>query len=267
MSADDGRPFTRPSLARTGPKRGASHLYRSAADGGEAVGGIPLDSVESTVVAAVRMGYRIAAAQIDRTERLGRRLRQAGDQAAGAGSDKQALDAAEELVFNAAMAGLSWVEGFASQSDNPLKRLVTAQYRMLGALLGLTSFETAVPPAGGKGASTPRREGDAGRSQHAVTFRSKPANRFLRIVHQSKTRRAVLVSTWHLESGAAAGMYAVTFYGVHSARSTIAARLIVSRRGEATLELQTPAAAKPGRWKGAVCDDRGAQVGCIEIEM
>ena len=77
------------------PDRGAANFYRSASDNDAAVGGVPLDSVEAAVVAAVRMGYKIAAEQIDRTERHrpaaapgGRQGRRRRQRPAGAGCDR-----------------------------------------------------------------------------------------------------------------------------------------------------------------------------------
>ena len=107
-------------------------------------GGVPLDSVESAVTAAVRMGYKVAAAQIERTARIARRFRDAGDQAAGArrdqgeSSERKALDASEQLIFKALMAGLGWLEGVAADNGNPVRRIAAAQFQMLGAMLGLS---------------------------------------------------------------------------------------------------------------------------------
>jgi len=60
------KPFVRP-VTRTGPRRSAANFYRSASGSGVVIGGVPRDTVEDGVTAAVRMGYQIAQAQIDRT--------------------------------------------------------------------------------------------------------------------------------------------------------------------------------------------------------
>src|SRR6266699_1752243 len=98
---DDGTGWlVRDPLPRTRPDRCAANYYRSAAadsngEDDKAIGGIPLSSTESAVVAAVRMAYRVAEVQIDRSARLAQRLREAGDQATGPNSDQRALDATE----------------------------------------------------------------------------------------------------------------------------------------------------------------------------
>src|SRR6266508_509068 len=146
MSNDTTAWLARRPLKRTAPDRRAGNYFRSAAEDGKgkdgkAIGGIPLNSTEASVVAAVRMAYEVAEVQIDRSARLARRLRDAGDQAAGPHSSRQALDATERLVFRAMMAFLGWLETAAADNGNALKRLAAAQYRLLGALLGVTPSE------------------------------------------------------------------------------------------------------------------------------
>ena len=47
------------------------------------IGGVPLTTAEDTVVAAVRLAYKVADAQIEHSMRLAQRLRTAGDRQAG----------------------------------------------------------------------------------------------------------------------------------------------------------------------------------------
>ena len=98
------------------------------------------------MTAAVRMAYKVAAAQVDRSSRLAQRLRDAGDRAVGPGSDRQALDATERLVFRAMMGGLTWLETAAAERDSPLKRLLAAEYRIVGSMLGLVPTDGSSPP-------------------------------------------------------------------------------------------------------------------------
>ncbi len=85
--------WLRPQLERSKPIRTAGGFYRTAEGGRPGLGGVPLTAAEDSVVAAVRMAYNVAEAQIERSARLARRLREAGDRAIGARSDRKAVDA------------------------------------------------------------------------------------------------------------------------------------------------------------------------------
>ena len=122
--------------ASIGPRRIAQAKRKS----------VPLTEAEDAVVAAVRMAYGVASAQVERSGRLAQRLREAGDRAIGERSDRKAIDATEQLVFRAMMSALAWLEGLAAEGDSPLKRLVLAQYRILGSILGIDPAEAVQPP-------------------------------------------------------------------------------------------------------------------------
>ena len=72
---------------------------------------MPLIAAEDAVVAAVRLAYQVAETQIERSARLARRLRKAGDRAVGARSDRKAVDATEQMIVRAMMGALTWLEG------------------------------------------------------------------------------------------------------------------------------------------------------------
>ena len=129
--------WARPQLEDAGPIRNASGFFRTAEGDGSALGGVPLVAAEDAVVAAVRMAYKVADAQLQRSARLAERLRKAGDRAVGEGSERKALDASEQLVFRAMMSGVEWLEAAAAERKSPLKRLMTAQYMLMGSMLGL----------------------------------------------------------------------------------------------------------------------------------
>jgi hypothetical protein len=249
--------FERPIPARDGPNREAGNFYRSATGpASDAIGGVPLTSVQAAVVSAVRMGYKIAAAQVDRTERFAKRMSQAGDQAAGPESERQALDATEELVFKALMSGLTFLEGAAADRANPIMRLAKAQYQLLGTLLGLT----------------PARDRDAGPDEKRppAPARETPVDRArtrarLQIRHRGAERRAVRVREFDLAADAAPGEYPVTFYADERASGTIAGIVTVRRDSGPTLTLTSPEPA--GSWTAPICDDDGIQIGYIEIEL
>jgi hypothetical protein len=254
--------FTRPDLERTGPRRSAGHFYRAASDNPDVRGGVPLDSLEAAATAAVRLGYRIASAQVDRTARLTRRLREEGDRAAGPDSPRQALDATEELIFRAFMNGLGWLEGVAADRRSPLKRLGSAQYRLLGALLGLVSPDEPDPRRG--------READSGETDadDPSAVRRTPAARhdtprLPRIVHTGAQHRAVRFRHWELTRGEPSS-YPITFYADTAEDPGPTGRLEVLDQGHATLTID---ADRAGIWKAAICDTKGEQIGWLEIEV
>jgi hypothetical protein len=260
--------FTRPPLERTAPKRGAIHFYRAASDDPGAVAGVTLDSVEDAVVAAVRMGYKVASAQIDRSARLATRLREAGTRAAGPHSERQALDATEQLVFRTMMAGLSWFEGFSTESGNPLKRLAQSNYRILGSLLGLlpadaTTDEGPGPTAGSEGAGTSRTPPPA---DAARTGPARPGVR-LRLRHAGPERRPIRPHLVELAPDLATREFPLVFYCDRRPTMSFDGSLTVTSPGSATLTIRETPSDCVGRWKAAVCDDDGLQVGYIAIEL
>jgi hypothetical protein len=258
--------FERPVLKRSAPNRGAANFYRSASDNPHVIGGISLDNVEDAFTSAVRMAYRVAEAQIDRTARLGQRLRQAGDRAAGPGSERKALDATEQLIFRSMMAGLSWFEGLAADDANPIKRLAVAQYRVFGALLGLTpSAGPSVTPSAQRAAS--EQLAPPARADVSPARPSRLADTPLRIKHKAKKeeRRAVEVRSWALPEGIPPGDYALTFHGI--APGTVIEAVLVVDEQTMTLVLESTRDSAAGVWKAAICDDEGLQLGHIEIAL
>lgn len=160
ITPEEEKKWARPQLERNGPKRTAGGFYRTAEGRQSGLGGLPLNTAEDAVVAAVRLAYKVADAQVQRSARLAQRLRDAGDHAVGARSDRKAVDASEQLVFKAMMGALSWLEGVAAEGDTPLKRLITTQYKLVGSMLGVMPPDTpqhrqpGVPPQPGGQAMT-----------------------------------------------------------------------------------------------------------------
>ena len=259
--------FERPQVERTIPERGAAYFYRNAADGGRAIGGIPLDSTEAVVVSAVRMAYRVAEAQIDRSARLARRLREEGDRASGPRSDRQALDATERLVFRAMMGLLGWVEGAASERGNPLKRLAVAEYRLLGSLLGLTSSKA--PRTEEEPASEPRRAAAASPGRAGDQREESPLRFPVLVKHIGKERRAVRVSAWEYAADVRPPVTVpVKFYSVDQrSRRTLAGEVVIASRRSVTLTLAISQSVPGGLWRAALCDASGVQMGHIEIML
>jgi hypothetical protein len=278
MIASDRRRFERPLLRRYGPKRSAANFYRAAADDQSAIGGIALDSVEAAVTAAVRLGYKVAEAQIDRTARLARRMREAGDHATGGSSDKnrsdkKALDATEQLIFKAMMAGLGWLEGAAADPGNPLRRFATAQFQLLGSLLGLLPSDqrpggssrppVTTPPLDDGVDPSPVRSAPA---RPAAPSRRPPQVKHAKAGDRGLVRRAVRVGDWDLSTETPPGKYPLMFYGAASGAGAIPGELHVGPRGS-TLTVKTSAKTAVGLYKSAVCDNDGVQIGYIELTV
>jgi hypothetical protein len=270
----------RPLLQRDGPDRRARNFYRSASDDPDAVAGIPLNSVEAAATAAVRLGYKVAAEQIDRMTRIGKRLREEGDRAAGPNSDVKALDATEQIIFKTMMAGLSWFEGIAADNANPLKRLATAQFKMFGSLFGLladdqqrtgASTDTAavVPPSDrddDRAGASMARDFDGAptlRARPQIKHVVAPTRKGKGIPGAPRPGRAVHIQSWHIPTRERA--YPLTFYATAAAAPPISGELIVTVEGTSTLSVKTSAKTVGGRYLAAICDDAGIQVGHIHI--
>lgn len=262
-SRSDKVPYERPALEVAGPNRRTGGFYRTADGDGATLGGVPLVTAEAAVVAAVRLGYKVAAAQIDRSARLAQRLREAGDRAAGPESDRQALEAAEGLVFKSMMAGLSWLEGAAADPGHPLKRLAVAEYRLLGSLLGLTPHEAteSAQQQASQGPSPAARDASA-----APTRRASAAP--LRIVLRGNERRAVRVVAYEMEANVAPGQLPMTFYSTQVPDpAPLSGELLLPAKGPATLHVTTLKESPSGPWRAAVCAADGEQLGIIEIVL
>jgi hypothetical protein len=258
--------WIRDPLARAGPDRSVGGFYRTAENAGMTLGGIPLVDAEDAVVAAVRMAYRVAEAQIDRSARLAQRLRTAGEAAVGDNPARQSVDATEKLVFNAAMSGLGWLENLAAEGDTPIKRLFAVQYRMLGAMLGLidSSAPPGREPTGAPSPAPPPAQAADGQPAPNRVSRSTGS---IRIVHLFDRGRAVRVVAWQL-SASGEMRASPMFYAVERPDSTgLASEFTLNEEGQATLRLGVDAKVPPGRWRAAVCDGSRMQVGWIEIEV
>ena len=278
----------RKPLRRIRPDRAIGGYYRTSA--GDKAGSIPLTKVEDAVVAAVRMAYNVAEEQIDRSSRLARRLRSAASAAAGGDPERKSLDAAERLVFRAMMSGLTWLEAAAAQPGSPIMRFVAAEYRLVGALLGLNAMvdgDAARPAANSEALSASLRKvvdvatsaapevtkGLASAVNKVVAGAAPTASgstsHSLEIVHTAKLRRAVRVTCYELTVGEplpTKRLQTIVFYR-DAGDKTLSADLVADGKGSPRLELATPMEDGAGRWRGAICDEKGLQLGIIEIEL
>lgn len=256
--------WARAAPGRPRPDRRVGGFYRASGERGR-LGGIPVKNVEDAVVAAVRMGYKVADAQIDRSNRLARRLRDAGEQAAGPDVERKSLDAAERLVFRSMMSGLSWLEALSAKEGSPIMNLLEAEYRLLGRMLGL-----------GNGGSKPRAPGAASADASQPEAAAAPVVGFgavkeqapvLQVQLAARNSRPVLVRRFDVTAdGRLPSRLAITFYLEDGSGKSFGATLESPKKGPQTLKIAPPAKGR-GVWRAAVCDDKRLQLGLIEIEI
>jgi len=256
--------WSRPQLERSKPIRTAGGFYRTAEGGRPGVGGVPLTAAEDSVVAAVRMAYNVAEAQIERSARLARRLREAGDRAIGPRSDRKAVDAVEQLMLKAIQGAIVWLERTADDPD-PVKRLLVAQYRLAGSMFGLTPSGAPRSPVGDAPERAAQSVDAAAPSRPEPGVSYAPAG-LLKVVLNGEFRRPVRITRYEVASGALRSE--VQFYSVADIQSDpLKADLVIDAGGRSALSLETSRLAKPGLWKAAVCDSENVQIGVIEIEL
>jgi hypothetical protein len=261
MSAASSKRIERLPLQRRTPHRAAANFYRAASDNPDVVGGVPIDTVESAVTAAVRLGYKVAQAQVDRSARIAKRFRAAADQAAGPNSETKAVDATEQLIFKALMAGLGWFEGVAADPGHPLKRLAAAEFRLLGSMFGLMPPDAAPAPA----AAAPPAEPVVEAARHTPGFAPAPSTRGypkVKLDASPELRRAVRVEAFTLATDTRA-TYPLTFYSADN-QGTISGELTIDQSGP-VLVVRTSATAPAGRYTAAICDHDGLQLGYLVI--
>jgi hypothetical protein len=271
MSADRTDPaprlWSRRSREVEGPNRSFGGYYRSSDRevSGKIFRGIPLQTAEDTAVAAVRMGYRVVDAQIDRALDMARRLRGAATKA-GVKDSNDILDQAERLLSRGGLAALEFLESAANRPENPLMRLLVAEYRLLGSLFGLQTEPAKTPDR-----DRPKPPSDGPAPGDDARPAAAPSRWRVRIKHlqvATERRRAVNIARFDMSvSPPAATSYDSFFHHTSQADADpIEATLKRASHGEWVLEIQTERQPS-GRWRAAVCNEKGEQVGIIEIDL
>ena len=252
LTPDEEKLAARPRLASmAGPNRDTSGLFR-AADGSDptALGFGSRTAAEDAVVAAVRMAYKVADAQVQRGARLAERLNRAAD-AVPDGARAHVASAFDHLTLRAVLDKVGWLEGLASEANAPLQRLIAAQRELIGAMLGVTSS------AGGASAPAPEKGGGAGATAPPPT----------RIFLTGDERRAVKLTRVDVPRGALPEVL-IAFYPVETpGDGRLEGAFARAVDGAATLTVSTSLMAAAGRWRAAVCKNDGEQIGVIEIEI
>lgn len=238
-------------------------MYRTAELQKRSVGGVPLNTANAAVVAAVRLAYEVAEAQIERSTRLARRLREAGDKEVGGNSAHQAVDATERLVQKALLSGLEWWEGSVAEGRCPVKRLAAAEYQMLGTILG---FTPAAQPD--KSPPAPLRETKQRTGRPRAAASSPAGVREIQVVLKGdkKLRRHVRVEAWDLAStqGVDPELY---FHRVDQDQEGSMQAELHLARDRISLVITRPEDARSGRWVCAVWNSDDVQVGYIEVTV
>jgi hypothetical protein len=267
---DHVRPrWSRPAPKAEGPNRSFGGYYRISDHkiAGKFFRGVPLQTAEDTAVAAVRMGYRVIDAQIDRALDMARRLRGAATRA-GVKDSNDILDQAERIFSRGGLLALEWLESAANRPENPLMRLLAAEYRLLGSVLGLPTDAAKTCET-----ETPKTSTET-RPQAPPVAVAPPSPRWrVRVQHTQQTpekRRAVYITKFDISGSVPrTATYDVPFHPVVPGGDD-AALLKGSLRRESNvgwvLEIKTEKE-PPGRWRAAVCTADGEQVGIIEIRL
>ena len=261
------RPWTRRPVANTRPNRAFGGLYRTADREvrGETIAGVPLRTAEDTVVAAVRMGYRVVDEQIERSRRVASRLRGAVERGGNNGA-ADAADAVEQLVGRALRNSLQFIEDAATDPQNPLRRLATAEFNLVGSLLGLTSQSRERPAQASKGQpeAAPAKASSDNKDRTETPPRMRDS---IQIRHeQASEPRAVRIVDCDVRVRPGYTGVIKFYHLTHHNGDPITARL-QSLDKSLVLHITVIRDHRSGRWRGAVLDDDRVQLGFIEVEL
>lgn len=265
--------WARTAPRRTAPDRGAGGYYRTAPgeSGAGAFYGVPLRTAEDTAVSAVRAAYRVADAQMERGARIARSLREASMRQ-GAGEPSEALDAGERLTRKALLAGIEWLETLVAEPGSPVKRVLAAEYRWVGAALGIVQNDgardaaAASPP---RSSAAPPAPAPAEAREAPLRYAARPAGPMVKIKHaKGSACRAVSIVRWEVSPTLVKDEEAKLqfFSAVNPSAGKIEGAVTLKQDGP-VMTLATRASNAPGRWKGALCAADGTQFGIVEIEL
>lgn len=252
------------------PRRNAGTLLRSA-EFASGSGGVPLAAGEDMVVNVVRMAYKVASAQIDRSTRLARRLRESGEKVAGAGVERQALDGMEKLVTDSFLSGLEWWEASVADGRCPVKRLVAAEYQMLGSVLGLSPIDrkkhAAPAPPGGDAQPKPGDRSATPAPQAGSGAATAPPDPQIVLKCSKEKRRRVTFLRWQLSP--AVSPDEELYFAHEGGGAPMPAKLELPPPAGGAYRLVFDGAldGPPGLWVATICDPDGVQIGFVEIRL
>ena len=266
------RPWTRPGAPDARPNRSFGGLYRTAEEQerGETFGGIPLQTAEDAVVAAVRMGYRVADEQIERGRRIASRLRDAAGRA-GTDGTGDAVDGMEQLLTKSLQTGVEWIEEAARDPRSPLRRLASAQFTLLGSMLGFTTVPGVTPDRPAATPDAKREDASEGETRDSGIDHEDRLRRGRRaaprIHHEPKSEaRAVQIVMWDakVEPGYSSP---VTFYSLAADPPQSFVATLEHRDRGVILRFKFEPGQRGGYWRAAILDDQRMQIGVVEIEF
>jgi hypothetical protein len=286
---NERRAWSRPQPTAIGPDRSIGGYYRGSDLNvrGRDLRGVPLQTAEDAAVAAVRLGYRVVDAQIERGLDMARRLRGASKRA-GAGDARDVLDSTERLLSRSVLLGLEWLETTVNQPGNPVRRLLTTQFRLMASLFGVEMKDTVPRAAESRPLSSllgvdledlisrltkasKRQDTESPATPTVTPTEGFGTHRQVRIRHAKDTaNRAVTVVRFDLYPPfpSASTARELEFHYVPETRSeTLNGTLTVGPQEPVVLEVRTRPDHVAGRWRAAVCEDNGDQVGIIEIDL
>lgn len=261
-------PWRRPLLEETRPRRSFGGIYRSADDtrDGEVIAGVPLQAASEAVVAAVKLGYRVADTQIARGRRIARELGDAA-QRAGVRSAAEPVDAAEQLLGNSIRMVLEWIEQASRDPEGPLRRLVQAEYHAIGSLLGLgPGLRSQVMRSAGDAVRAADRRDDPQPTPPASAAAPEPPSMPVR--HEPGTaQRMVRVLAYECSAPRSAAVLKLKLHHQIDRDAPVLSAKIAVRDGHDELLVRTQSTHPGGVWRGAICDADGLQTGHLVIEL
>lgn len=264
--------YRRPSLERSGPDRRFRGYYRTADDPETGVSGHTVRTREEVLIQAVRMAYRVADEQIERSKRLATSLKQAGDAELGGDSDLKAVDALERLGLKSLLTLLGWAETATAEPGSPIRRLASVQYRTIGRLFGLDDQVERPPDGAGQ---TERRSDEVDRARSArpagvdlpTAWGSTSASTSIDIRLKYRESLPVRDLRARLPSVLPPNVHPLRFFSPGSDGKVLDASLTVSSESM-VLQLQdTEPTMSRGWWIAAVCDAENKQLGFIELRF
>lgn len=251
------------------PNRAFGGYYRSADKqiDGSVFRGVPLQTAEDAVVAAVRMGYRVVDEQIDRGMRIAGNLRSAANQV-GSGEPKQLLDNTEKLISKSVLSALQWIEGAAADPGHPLRRLVSAEYRMLGALFGMPFETTKSKPRGDHDSestfSPPKPDASFSKVAPRAVIENpsdktlrRPIKKILTLEFYSRDVTSNVIDLEFRLTGPMSNQNALTISGSISQTD----------EGEIKLRVNAEISHACGIWCAGIFNLKDEQIGLVEIEL
>lgn len=269
-----GGGWTRPEPTRIGPDRAVGGFYRSADRlvDGAVQPGVPLTTREDVAVAAVKAAYKIADGYVERGLNIAQHLREtAGRHGA---EPRDMLDGSERLAGKALTAALQWFEGAMQGDGHPLRRLLSAEYDMVGSFLGLREGREGRDDRAGRrgkgGKEGKRGKGDAPAPPPATA--PAPAAATLRIRNGAarELRRPVLATHLALPHELQQRRYDKLYFvlaGADASVPGIDGELAWDADGRATLAVDTLATHPRGEWVSGIYDEDGVQLGTLAIEL